>query len=439
MTPISRALALLATPVLALGLLAAPDAQARPDRTDRGAAVATMVKTPGSFTGHGFDACEAPTQAAMDAWRTASPFSAVGVYIGGVSRLCDQDELTADWVRTQTARGWRILPIQVGPQASCSDHVHKMANTRPEALQQGRTEADLAIANAQALAIGPGSTLYYDLEDYDLGPDDCRQAALSFLSGWTARLHQRGYLSGVYSNLGAAIWSLDVADNVSNGSYAMPDEIWYAWENGRADVVTDDRVQSHRWDSHARIHQYDLDTTRTYGGVSLHVDLNWVDVGSGSVATRGRKMCRGVDVDLGRYPTRKKGQRGEAVEAVQCLLRTQRFTKAKPSGRFDAPTVRAVRKAQKRLHLSVNGKVTKATWTALLARGSRPLLKVGSTGEPVRRAQRALAATLGTRLPVTGVVDKRTATTVAAFQRRERLAATGVLDAPTWARLVAGG
>lgn len=441
MTTMSRALALLATPVLALGLLAAPEAQARPDRTDRTAAAsaAPMVATPGSFTGYGFDACEAPGQAQMNAWRASSPYSAVGIYIGGSNRLCPQAQLSADWVRTQVRLGWRLLPIHVGPQANCTDYDDVMAPDRPTAELEGRAEADVAIAAAQALAIGPRSTLYYDLEDYDITDQDCRRAALSFLSGWTERLKARGYFSGVYSNLSAAITSLSHADNVSAGSYRMPDEIWFAWENGRADAVTDDRVTSPRWNSHARIHQYDLDTTRTYGGVTLPVDLNWVDVGSGSVPPRAKPLCRGVQTDLFRYPTRRKGHRGDAVEAAQCLLRTQHFTRARPSGRFDAPTVRAVRKAQKRLALPVSGKVTKATWTALLARGPQPLLKVGATGDPVRRAQRALTATLGARVPITGVLDQRTASRIAAFQRRERLAATGLLDAPTWARLVAGG
>jgi hypothetical protein len=436
MRPLTRALALLAAPALSLGLLSAPDA---PAQAQPGRAAAPMVTTPGSFTGYAFDACDAPTQAQMNAWRAASPYSAVGVYIGGVSRLCEQQQLSAAWVRTQVRLGWRILPIQVGPQASCSDHVHRMSDDLPTAKQQGRDEADLAVANAQALAIGPGSTLYYDLEDYDIGPDQCRWAALTFMSGWTQRLHERGYVSGVYSNLGAAITSLDLADRVSHGSYVMPDEIWFAWENGKADAVTDHRVQSSRWNSHARIHQYDLDTTRTYGGVTLDIDLNWVDVGNGSVAPAAKPMCRGVDVDLHRYPTRKKGHRGEAVEAARCLLRKQGFTKDKPSGRFDGPTAKAVRKAQRKLRLPVSGKLTRPTWTALLARGTQPLLKVGAVGDPARRVQRALTSTLGTRVPVTGVVDQRTASYVAAFQRREKLPATGLVDAATWTRLVAGG
>ena len=77
--------------------------------------------------------------------------------------------------------------------------------TWPRPTKQGKAEAGKAIANAKGLGIGRGSTLYYDLEDYDIAPDDCRRAALSFLSGWTKTLHAKGYGSGVYSNIAAAI------------------------------------------------------------------------------------------------------------------------------------------------------------------------------------------------------------------------------------------
>ena len=78
------------------------------------------LATPGDFTGHGFDQCLAPTQSAMNTWWKKSPFSAVGIYISGDSRACrSQPNLSPTWVATQVARGWRLLPIALGPQASC--------------------------------------------------------------------------------------------------------------------------------------------------------------------------------------------------------------------------------------------------------------------------------------------------------------------------------
>src|SRR5262249_17840897 len=67
---------------------------------------APKIKTvqPGVYTGLGFDACAAPSQAAMDAW-LGSPFRAIGVYIGGVHRACAQPNLTPGWVGTQVSKG----------------------------------------------------------------------------------------------------------------------------------------------------------------------------------------------------------------------------------------------------------------------------------------------------------------------------------------------
>ncbi|HEY8216683.1 MAG TPA: glycoside hydrolase domain-containing protein, partial [Acidimicrobiia bacterium] len=71
------------------------------------------------YTGLGFDACSAPTTSQMSAW-LASPFRAIGIYIGGANRGCSQPNLTASWVATVLNQGWKLIPIYVGLQASCS-------------------------------------------------------------------------------------------------------------------------------------------------------------------------------------------------------------------------------------------------------------------------------------------------------------------------------
>ena len=165
------ALALLG-PVRGLG-------DATPERLDL--ALATTNKpTPGSFKGYGFDQCLAPTQAKMDAWLESSPFLAVGIYISGNSRACrSQPNLTPTWVSTQLARGWRLLPITLGPQASCSNRYPKYGaridptisadatSSYAKARAQGKLEAERAVAAAKAIGIVPASTLFYDLEAFE--------------------------------------------------------------------------------------------------------------------------------------------------------------------------------------------------------------------------------------------------------------------------------
>jgi hypothetical protein len=400
---------------------------------------ATRV-TPGSFTGYAFDARCTPAQAEMDAWLTTSPFWAVGVYIGGSERACAEPIPTAAWVKRQSREGWKLLPIWVGPQASCTGYSDLIdpsaANGYAAARAQGRAQAGRAADTAGRLGVRQGSTLWYDIEDFDPGhSDDCRRSALSFLSGWTSRLRRLGYRSGVYSNVAAAIHALDYADSVSPGSYVMPDQIWYAWANGRSDThIPHKWVRSSSWSPGGRIHQYALDTQATYGGVTLQIDRSFLDLGHGSVAPRPAPSC-GVRVDFTRYRRLTRGASNAQVEAVQCLLRQKRQYDGRVHGRFDRQTYRAVRSFQRSRDLRVTGRVTAPTWTVLLSEGASPVLKHGSASNAVHRLQRSLNASVRADLRVTGVYTAETTQAVTAYQRLRGLPRTGVVAADTWASL----
>jgi hypothetical protein len=57
------------------------------------------------FTGYGFDACTAPDLPTLGAW-LASPYRAIGIYVGGVNRGCANTQLSADWVAGARGSGW---------------------------------------------------------------------------------------------------------------------------------------------------------------------------------------------------------------------------------------------------------------------------------------------------------------------------------------------
>jgi len=143
-----------------------------------GPASASNVVTPGNFTGYGFDQCTAPTQAAMDAWLSSSPYWAVGIYISGDSRYCtEQPNLTPAWVDTQLANGWRLLPITLGPQAWCTTRQRYLKQVRispddtdgyAKARAQGRAEASKTVSAAEALGMAARSTMWYDIEAFDI-------------------------------------------------------------------------------------------------------------------------------------------------------------------------------------------------------------------------------------------------------------------------------
>ncbi|HEX4812034.1 MAG TPA: glycoside hydrolase domain-containing protein, partial [Nonomuraea sp.] len=318
--------------------------------------------TPRNFTGYGFDQCVAPSQAAMDAWLRSSPFWAVGVYTTGNSRFCrDQPNLTPTWVETQLRNGWRILPITLGPQASCTtrERYQKQERINPDpadgyarARAQGKREASTAVAEAARLGMGARSTLWYDLEgDFSVSNTHCRESALSFLSAWTTQLHALGYRSGFYSSAGTGIKMLDDARVNRPGRFAMPDQIWVARWSGVPGKINDPGtyLRADGWMPHARVHQYRGGHNETHGGVTINIDSNWLDVGRGTVAPPSPTRCGGVNLDLTAFPRLARGASGAAVKAAQCLLQLKGLYKGPMSGVYDGATIAAVRAYRQRL------------------------------------------------------------------------------------------
>ncbi len=433
---LTTAAATLLTAVLAVTTLGAAPAHAG------------NVATPGNFTGYGFDQCLAPNQRAMDAWLNHSPFWAVGIYISGDSRACpNQPNLTPTWISTQLQKGWRLLPITLGPQAWCTtrDRYLQQVRINPnpgnrygKARRQGRQEAVKTVARAQQLGLANGSTLWYDLEAFDIRPTHCRESALSFLSAWTNKLHKLDYVSGVYSSAASGVTMLDDAMTNRPGRYAMPDQIWIADWNGRADTHSD-YVRPTSWSDHQRVHQYRGGHNETWGGVTINIDSNFLDLGNGSVARRAVTMCGGTTVDFPAYPKQRIGDRGPLVQAGQCLLRRAGAYDGPVDGLFDDATRQAVRDYRASVGLRVGGRLTPRTWTTLLVRGNGyPLMKYGSASRGVRRLQRALNAADGARLPLDGVFEGRLTAAVKTYQGDHGLPRTGVVTESVWRLLRAG-
>ena len=225
------------------------------------------------YTGLGFDACTAPSQRTMTAWG-ASPYRAIGIYVGGVNRACSQPNLTTTWVATQLAAGWHLIPIYVGRQAPTSScgSCAELSLTLFRATIQGAEAADDAVAQMQAIGIGPGNPIYFDMESYTQ-TSSASKATLTFLAAWTDQLHALGYTSGVYSSSASGIE--DLVDQIGTG-YPLPDDIWMANWNGQANAL-DPYVPSNAWADHQRIHQYRGGHDETYAGIKINIDNNFVE------------------------------------------------------------------------------------------------------------------------------------------------------------------
>lgn len=279
-----------ATPAAPAATAAAARTAAAAARTAAAAAAGAVLAGPRgaqeAFTGQGFDTCTAPTQRAMDAWHGASPFGAVGVYIGGRARACAQPRLTANWVRRQIGAGWHLMPIWVGPQPW--HNADTGLSTDPsEANEQGKEAAEGAAQAARSLGLAGGTLLYNDLENYtDRATWDA--PVVAYLTAWTVRLHELGYRSAAYVAASSGVKALSAHHH--QAPEAMPDVIWVAVWNGRASVADADMglpAGKKLWTGRRRAHQFRGDHEATYGDVTLKIDRSWLDVEPAALARPG--------------------------------------------------------------------------------------------------------------------------------------------------------
>ena len=452
--PLATALAL----VLSGALLTAPAHAANP-------------VTPGNFRGLGFDQCEAPSQHAMSTWIKKSPFRAAGIYISGASRACQrQSNLNSTWVRNQLAAGWHLMPITLGPQASCSSryprygrNIDPTINPRTTdgyaaARAQGRLEAQRAVRRARELGIVPGSTIFYDLEAFDTRRSTaCTQSAIWFLHAWTRSLHNQRYASGYYSSAASGIKMMDDQRVKRGNSVAMPDQIWIADWNGRANTSSS-YIRSTGWQPYSRAKQYQGGHNETWGGVRINIDRNYLNLRTPrlpGVSTPAPKpaptsprytgssmsdpLCTPKSINRPRYRKIGPASNRAPIITLQCLLKQQRAYKYAVTGSWNPQTLRALNSFQTRVKHPVRAYALRNDWMSLLTiGGTGRTLSTGSKGADVVRVQRALNAAGSPALPITGTYDTRTRNAVGSYQAQVGLAVSKVVGTSTWAALRTG-
>ncbi len=407
--------------------------------------------TPGNFRGHGFDQCVAPSQSAMDTWLRTSPFLAAGIYISGDSRGCrSQPNLTPKWIATQLRKGWRLLPITLGPQAACHPSFPRYGDdatirtkpgrndSYPKARRQARREAVKTVEAARALGISKRSTLWYDLEGFDVTNTHCRESALAFLSAYTVKLHSLDYVSGVYSSASSGIKMLDDARVKRPNAFTLPDAIWIARWDGKANTRTD-YIRDDGWLPGGRMKQYRGGHNESWGGVTINIDSNWLDLGKGAWA-KPVSHCKDTVVDLGTYPVLAPGTEATTqVTALQCLLKEAGFYGGKLNGAYNEKTIAAANAWQTGRGFRATRTWGRVHWMSLHAAGPKPVLKTGSAGEEVRRLQRALkSASAALDLRISGVYNAKTKQAVRAYQSTVGATSNGIVVPRTWKALRKG-
>lgn len=228
--------------------------------------VPPLPPTIGNYSGLGFDTCAAPSRRNMRVWRRASRYRAIGIYIGGADRTCAQPNLTRAWLRAEVVAGWRPIPLYAGPQADFGE--------LDAPAQQGRAAAMDAVVQAGRLGFAPRTPLYYDMEGF---PPIWNAVALTFMLAWTRELHRLGYTSGVYGSGDSGI--ADLISQYRRHVGEMPDVIYIADWNGLPSTAI--KRLHHLW-WHKRIHQFTGQRTQVYGGITMDVNKDFLDLREGA-------------------------------------------------------------------------------------------------------------------------------------------------------------
>jgi peptidoglycan hydrolase-like protein with peptidoglycan-binding domain len=139
-------------------------------------------------------------------------------------------------------------------------------------------------------------------------------------------------------------------------------------------------------------------------------------------------------------PLLKKGSTGKAVEQLQQALKDFGYYAGAVDGRFGGETQAAVKSFQGDHGLTVDGIVGEITWLNIdEADTSNPTLKKGSTGNPVRRAEKRLTLGGYDTGGVDGVFDGGTESAVKRFQADQGLTPDGIVGPRTWEKIDALG
>jgi peptidoglycan hydrolase-like protein with peptidoglycan-binding domain len=132
-------------------------------------------------------------------------------------------------------------------------------------------------------------------------------------------------------------------------------------------------------------------------------------------------------------PVLKKGSTDPAVRDLQAALTTLGFDPGAVDGVFGAKTESAVKAFQQSREITVDGVVGRVTWINIdEADQSHPVLRVGSTGLPVRRLQSRMSAVGFDTGGVDGRFGANTEAAVRTLQQAHNLGVDGIVGPQTW-------
>ncbi len=237
--------------------------------------------------GQGFDNCYPLSVEGMQNWWDNSPYSAVNIYLGGISALCPFDELDIGWYTQVAEQGWSFILTWAGPQApkGCPEDCkfsYPISTDPGIAYVEGKLEALAAVETAERIGFKEQLVIYYDVESYSGADEDTKATVAAFIKGWTEQLHELGHIAGAY---GAACTSY-VVDWAFNDPPL--DAVWIAQWNKEyaydpdADVYNTTCLDGTGqppifWINHQRLKQYTGPHNETWGNLTVKIDSDVLD------------------------------------------------------------------------------------------------------------------------------------------------------------------
>lgn len=139
-------------------------------------------------------------------------------------------------------------------------------------------------------------------------------------------------------------------------------------------------------------------------------------------------------------PVLRPGSSGEAVRQLQQALKGLGYDPGAVDGNFGSRTEAAVKAFQSAKGIAADGIVGEITWLNIdEADTSNPTIRRGSTGNPVRRAQKRLTLGGYDTGGVDGIFGAGTEAAVRRFQGDRGLTVDGIVGPQTWAQIDALG
>ena len=132
-------------------------------------------------------------------------------------------------------------------------------------------------------------------------------------------------------------------------------------------------------------------------------------------------------------PVLQKGSTDPAVRDLQQALKALGHDPGPVDGVFGVATESAVKAFQQEREIPADGVVGKVTWINIdQADQSEPVLRIGSTGLPVRRAQKRMSLVGFDVGGVDGRYGPKTEAAVKDLQQRSQVTVDGVVGPQTW-------